>query len=133
MICVAITVEEQKQVANKILIDLAKASLRLLEKVNKKKHFKIICFIREMSDRLLQGEYRYGPGNASQKYLTRLEIELKSYKQTGNAEQLYNIANYCLLESLFPENGKFHYNKEVDSVTRSIMEKQNATKTGPIN
>ena len=75
-------------------------------------------FIQWMVNRLAFGEYRYGPPNKSQNYMTRLIMEVKAYKRTGNYEQLLNIANYCWLESRAPENKKFHFDPSVDSVTR---------------
>ena len=48
----------------------------------------------------------------------RLGEELKAYKKTGNMEALFNIANYAWLESLAPENPKFHYDPTAKSNTR---------------
>jgi len=45
-------------------------------------------------------------------------MEVKAYKKTGNIEYLYNAANYCVLESLAPENNKFHYDEYASSATR---------------
>ncbi len=75
-------------------------------------------FAQAMLNRLFVGEVRYGPGKKEQKYLTRLIKELKAYKKTGNAEQLINIANYCILEWMTPEHPKHHFNPAVESVTR---------------
>lgn len=66
----------------------------------------------------MQGHVRYGAPDRRKKYMTRLFLELKAYKKTGNVEQLYNIANYCILESIAPENKKFHFYALADSVTR---------------
>lgn len=75
-------------------------------------------FMQKMTNRLAMGHYRYGEPQASKGYLTRMEAELKAYKRIGNCEQLYNIANYCWLESVAPENEKFHFDNRVKSVTR---------------
>lgn len=80
------------------------------------KQFKF--FVQEIAYRLMQGFCRYGAAKKEQRYMTRLQMELKNYKKTGNSESLYNIANYCLLEILAPENKKFHFNSTADSVTR---------------
>jgi hypothetical protein len=48
----------------------------------------------------------------------RLELELKEYKITGNNEHLLNVAVYCWLESMAPENKRFHFDATVDSATR---------------
>ena len=41
-----------------------------------------------------------------------------AYQKSGNREHLLNIANYAWLESLMPENSKFHWDDKVESVTR---------------
>lgn len=78
-------------------------------------------FVQRMANRLLVGEIRYGSPKKEQHYMTRLIMETKAYKRTGNMEHLVNIANYCWLESEAPENKKFHYDDKVDSVTRREM------------
>jgi hypothetical protein len=79
--------------------------------------FKII--VQSMLNRLIVGEIRYGPPRKRQKYMTRLLKEAEAYKQTGNAEQLINIANYCILEWIAPEHPKHHFDATVESVTRA--------------
>lgn len=83
--------------------------------INKQEFF---SFIQAMTNRIIQGHLRYGPANRRQKYLTRLEGELKMYKKTGNMEHLINIANYCHLESYAPEHPKFHFDNLAKSATR---------------
>lgn len=78
-------------------------------------------FFQKMSNRLIMGHVRYGSPKVEQKYMTRLGMEFKAYKKTGNMEQLINIANYCILESLAPENKKFCFDNTVDSVTRGKL------------
>jgi hypothetical protein len=75
-------------------------------------------FATKMVKRLAQGFARYGAPDRRKKYLTRLVLELRAYRKTGNAEHLYNIANYAHLESIAPEHPKFHHESGVDSVTR---------------
>jgi len=75
-------------------------------------------FLQKQANRLVVGHIRYGIPEVRKKYMTRISIELKAYKKSGNLEHLYNIANYCILESLKPENTKFHFDGRVDSVTR---------------
>ena len=50
--------------------------------------------------------------------MTRLGLELKAYRRTGNRELLLNIANYSWLESVAPENKKFHWDNTAESATR---------------
>lgn len=76
-------------------------------------------FVQEMAFRLMQGFCRYGEAKKEQMYMTRMTMEMKHYKRTGNMESLFNIANYCLLESITPENKKFHWDAKVESVTRN--------------
>ena len=78
-------------------------------------------FMQQMINRLAVGQIRYGEPNKIQNYLTRITLELKHYKRTGNSESLRNIANYCWLENEAPENKKFHYNDKADSATRSLL------------
>lgn len=76
------------------------------------------AFAQAMANRLMQGHARYGEPTKEQHYMSRLTTELQAYKKSGNAEQLFNIANYAYLEFVAPENKKFHHNASVDSVTR---------------
>jgi hypothetical protein len=71
-----------------------------------------------VANRYMQGHCRYGAPKASKKYLTRLEMELKVYKKTGNAENLLNTIVYGYLEMEAPQHPKFHHDATVDSVTR---------------
>ena len=75
-------------------------------------------FMNAMSKRILQGHARYGLPDAEKKYATRMQKEVLAYLYTGNAEHLYNIANYAWLESLRPQHKKFHFDATVNSVTR---------------
>ena len=50
--------------------------------------------------------------------MTRLVMETKAYRRSGNREHLLNIANYAYLESICPENPKFHFDPEAKSATR---------------
>jgi hypothetical protein len=75
-------------------------------------------FVQRMANRIVFGQVRYGLPDRRHSYLTRMTLELKAYKKTGNAEHLLNIANYCYLENMCPENNKHHFDNTVDSVTR---------------
>lgn len=77
-----------------------------------------IKFVQRMANRIAVGQLRYGKADASKKYLTRLKLELKEYSRTGNAEHLFNIANYCYLESIAPEHKKPHFDPYKGSATR---------------
>lgn len=77
-------------------------------------------FLQSLVNRLLVGALRYEKNGPQQenKYLSRMERELKAYKRTGNMECLFNIANYAFLESRAPENPRFHHDACAGSNTR---------------
>jgi hypothetical protein len=75
-------------------------------------------FLQHLANRIMQGHCRYGSPNKAKRYMRRLELELKEYKITGNNEHLLNVAVYCWLESMAPENKRFHFDASVDSATR---------------
>lgn len=74
-----------------------------------------------MANHALQGYTRYGEPKVEQKYMTRLGLEYKAYRRTGNWRHLVNVAVYAALEAARPENGKFHRGEEGESVTRGKM------------
>jgi hypothetical protein len=78
-------------------------------------------FLQQMVNRRSVGALRYGLINKRQKYMSRMLKEAEAYKESGNREQLLNIAVYAFLESYAPENKKFHDNPAADSVTRKIF------------
>jgi len=75
--------------------------------------------VQLMVNRLLQGTFRYGPPAKDHNYMTRMLMEMKAYKRTGNREHLLNISNYCVLETIAPENSRFHFDNTAESATRS--------------
>lgn len=84
------------------------------------KHF--LEFVQHQANRLAFGYAQYeaktkGPVKQN-KYLTRMDRELKAYKRSGNREHLLNLANYAWLETQAPEHKNFHWDNSVDSVTR---------------
>jgi hypothetical protein len=83
---------------------------------------KFLSFIQSCIYKFWQGFLRYGPQDKSKRYLTRLEKELKRYKETGNLENLHNVAVYAALEAIKPENDKFHFDPTVESATRHLFE-----------
>lgn len=76
------------------------------------------AFLQQMTNRRAQGYARYGVIARRQKYMSRMKKEIEAYVSSGNHEQLLNIAVYAFLESYAPENRKYHFNPDVDSVTR---------------
>ncbi len=99
---------------------MSNVSLRYVDSlaVPPSEHSAFVSFLQRMMNRRQVGYTRYGATQKRQQYLTRMKKELVAYEQTGNMEQLLNIANYCFLESFAPENKKFHFDNSVESVTR---------------
>lgn len=95
-------------------------TLRLLDSIplppDEEKSYHV--FLQRMVNRVLVGRVRYGPINRNKQYIKRLQLEIKEYEKTGNAEHLYNAANYAFLESYSPSHPKFHLNATTDSATR---------------
>lgn len=75
-------------------------------------------FVQAQANRIVQGHFRYGAPQRRRNYMTRIEFELDAYKVSGNLEHLFNIANYCILENIKPQNKKFHLNVRARSATR---------------
>lgn len=85
---------------------------------NKQTRERFASFAQKMANRLVQGFFRYGDPRPEKKYLTRMEMELRAYRRSGNAEHLYNVANYAVLETVAPEHRDHHEDTTLDSVTR---------------
>lgn len=79
---------------------------------------RFIAFAQAMANRLMCGDTRYGVPDAGQLYLDKLKRELKAYEDTGNQEHLFNVANYCLLETHWPQHERSHL-RGARSVRRS--------------
>lgn len=75
-------------------------------------------FVNGMAKRLIQGHCRYGSPESSKQYAKRMQMEVKAYLKSGNAEHLFNIANYAHLEMYAPQHKRFHLDNTVDSATR---------------
>lgn len=70
-------------------------------------------FTRLGKDRMRIGQYRYGsmlsadrPQNLSVKMI---QERLTRYQRTGNTENLVDIANACMVEWMYPEHKKAHF------------------------
>lgn len=78
-------------------------------------------FLQQQANRRAVGALRYekdGIPDRRKRYLDRLKKEVAAYERTGNHEQLINVAVYAFLESYAPQNSKYHFNPNSDSVTR---------------
>jgi|SRR5579863_4306171 len=91
-------------------------------KLDKNTTSEFVTFLQQVVNRRCVGAVRYGDRpRKEQKYMTRLGMEVKAYKKTGNREQLLNVAVYAFLESFAPEHPKHHHDATVDSVTRKKL------------
>jgi hypothetical protein len=100
------------------MIEILRLEVTNSIEISKEKVSIFRAFAQGMLNRLCVGELRYGPAQKKQKYLTRMIKELKAYRRDGNAEQLINIANYCVLEWIAPEHPKHYFDPTAESVTR---------------
>jgi hypothetical protein len=71
-------------------------------------------FINGMQNRIVQSHYKYG--YASENYPTglasaigSLDKRLELYKQTGNLEYLMDVANFAMIEYMYPQHPKAHF------------------------
>ncbi len=76
-------------------------------------------FDKIRKDMMVMSYYKYGPlkVNADNKLddnIGSLELRLKKYKETGNTEFLADVANFAMIEFMYPQHPKAHY-KETDS------------------
>lgn len=78
-------------------------------------------FLQAVVNRRCVGALRYGEPDRRQKYLRRLALELRKYRDTGNYENLLNVAVYAYLESEGPQNQKFHFDPNAPSATREVL------------
>jgi hypothetical protein len=71
-------------------------------------------FITGMENRMVQSHYKYGP--VKENYPTHLasaigslDKRLELYKQTGNREYLMDIANFAMIEYMYPQHKDAHF------------------------
>jgi hypothetical protein len=75
-------------------------------------------FMDRMVARLMMGWVNGYGFHRRYRYLTRIQMELAAYENTGNKEHLVNLANYAYLEFHKPEREGAYYDPGVESVTR---------------
>ena len=71
-------------------------------------------FIDGMMNRILMSHYKYGwmsktYGNKLASAIGSLEMRLDIYKKTGNTEMLVDIANFAMIEFLYPQHKNAHF------------------------
>ncbi len=83
-------------------------------------------FITKMQARMFVGFYRYGSTKRyaeSGKYSITETIKkrLQAYIDTGNQEHLVDVANFCLIEFMYPQHKDAHFESiEEEDVTKRI-------------
>lgn len=69
-------------------------------------------FLQGMLNRVAVGYYNYGDAAKSYKaggvfnWLASLRMRLTKYRETNNTENMIDIANYAMLEFMYPNNKK---------------------------
>lgn len=71
-------------------------------------------------NRMITSFYKYGPikenyGNKLVSAIKNLEKRLELYKETGNTEYLADIANFAMIEYMYPQHPKAHFDPESES------------------
>lgn len=71
-------------------------------------------FDKLRQNRMEVSYFKYGPitenaGNKLVKIIESLELRLEKYKQTGNTEFLADIANFAMIEYVYPQHSKAHF------------------------
>ena len=76
------------------------------------------AFEQCMRNRLIMGSFRYGRFCSRDKWtydmLAGMEKKLAAYRESGNTENLVDIANYALLEFHHPSHPEAHFHAEDD-------------------
>lgn len=71
-------------------------------------------FIELMQNRIIVSHYKYGwmsdsyPAGLADA-VKSLEVRLALYKKTGNTEWLVDAANFAMIEFMFPQHPKAHF------------------------
>lgn len=70
-------------------------------------------FHNRMKDRMKVSHYKYGDVNKNYPYpvnaIKCLNERLSLYLRTGNTEWLVDVANFAMIEALYPSHSKAHY------------------------
>lgn len=74
-------------------------------------------FDKLRKNRMVISYYKYGSiannyGESLINAIENLEIRLKKYKETGNTEYLVDIANFAMIEFMYPKHNNKHFDSE---------------------
>ena len=74
-------------------------------------------FIQKMKNRMITSYYKYGPleqNVATVNEIRSLRERLELYETTGNTEWLVDVANFAMIEFMYPKHKDAHF-KATDS------------------
>lgn len=65
-------------------------------------------------NRMATSYFKYGAikdnyGQRLVNAIDNLEIRLERYRETGNTEYLVDVANFAMIEFMYPQHGKAHF------------------------
>lgn len=71
-------------------------------------------------NRMIVSFHKYGPvrenyGNKLVNAIQNLEKRLELYKKTGNTEYLCDVANFAMIEFMYPQHENAHFNELSES------------------
>jgi len=71
-------------------------------------------FDKLRQNRMIMGHYRYGPLKENclpgmVDTIASLEKRLDAYKRTGNTEFLTDVANFAMIEFMYPQHPEAHF------------------------
>lgn len=74
-------------------------------------------FDKLRQNRMVVSYYKYGAlannyGECLIDAIENLEIRLNKYKETGNKEFLVDVANFAMIEFMYPKHEKAHFDSE---------------------
>lgn len=77
-------------------------------------------------NRMIVSFYKYGPikenyGNDLVNCISNLERRLQAYKRTGNTEYLVDVANFAMIEFMYPKHPDAHYDDLSESPGLNAM------------
>lgn len=83
-------------------------------------------------NRIVQSHYKYGwcsdtYPNGLADAVASLEKRLELYKQTGNAEWLVDVANFAMIEFMYPTHPSAHFRVTGSEESPGLLEKTGRT------
>lgn len=89
-------------------------------------------------DRMIQSFYKYGPlkenyTNELIDAVKSLEMRLQMYKSTGNTEFLCDVANFAMIEFMYPQHPEAHFKAQYDDQNHIVGISVNQMKGGIYN